>query len=55
MTGLLRSQALNSLIIAAKKVQNWTLLYTYSEKEDPITLLFIKNSISSLSVSKLEA
>lgn len=55
MTGSLRSQALKLPMTAAKKIQILIINHTYTENENPITLLLIKSHISSLLVSKLEA
>ena len=47
MIGLLRMQALQLPLIDVKKAQNLILTYSYSEKEDLITSLFIKKNINT--------
>lgn len=64
MTGSLRSQTLKLPMTATEMVQNLILTCTYSDKESryitihqeqySVTLLFTKNNISNLLVSKLE-
>ena len=51
MIGSLRNQAFEFPIIAAEREQNLILTYTYSEQENSIMLLLIKEQLAS----KLEA
>lgn len=47
MIGSLRNQAFELPITAAKREQNLILTYTYSEQENSIMLLLIKEQLAS--------